>query len=196
MHSMPRLVCLSLLLVLQQACTSDRRTSADAGTVGGRDSAASPVDEGQLASEDTILRSAALRVVTFLQGAAPYETLSLADTVELLIAEEGGGTRRRVQRAALRDREAWVIHVDGRRFVFAPPAAFTEMSLAPGRHLNCVPGPLAARAPTLAAAPHVGVRLVPPGAESCLQGWNATFVFDTAAADARLTAVVYDQWEW
>jgi hypothetical protein len=29
-----------------------------------------------------------------------------------------------------------------------------------------------------------------------LQTWNATFVFDGDAERPRLTAVVFDQWEW
>jgi hypothetical protein len=40
------------------------------------------------------------------------------------------------------------------------------------------------------------VRLQPDGAQSCLQSWNATFVFDTAGGSPRLIGVIYDQWEW
>jgi hypothetical protein len=56
--------------------------------------------------------------------------------------------------------------------------------------------PLASRVPALAARPHVGVRLEPSTPKSCLETWNATFVFDTSAATPRLVAALYDQWEW
>lgn len=83
-----------------------------------------------------------------------------------------------------------------RRYSFVPGAHLTERTLRVGRHFNCQEQPLATRAPELAAHPHVGVRLQPPAANSCLETWNATFVFDTAAGAPRLVAVLYDQWEW
>ena len=70
------------------------------------------------------------------------------------------------------------------------------MQTRTGRHFRCQEGDLATSMPQLAAQPHVGVRIDPPGADSCIQIWNSTFVFDTTAARPRLVGVVYDQFEW
>jgi hypothetical protein len=42
----------------------------------------------------------------------------------------------------------------------------------------------------------VGVKLEPANAKSCLESWNATFVYDTTGGRTRLIAAIYDQWEW
>lgn len=198
MRRYPRLLLLvTHVLLCTTACSSGDRT-ADGGATS---PAAADVDSSVAAARDpataadSALQSAAERIVAFLQGAAAYDTASVADTVTLLTPAEGGGARQRMSRDELRDRRAWVVRTDGREYSLVPPANLTQRRVAPGRHYNCHEGPLAARVPELAAAPHVGVRLEPPGATSCLQGWNATFVFDTAA-QPRLTAVIYDQWEW
>lgn len=148
------------------------------------------------APQDSALRSAAESVVAFLRGAAAFETLRVADTVEFAVPTEGGGTRQRMSRDALRDPQAWTIRTNSQQHSFVPATNFTEMKVAPGRHFNCREGPLSARVPDFAESPHVGVRLEPPDVESCLQGWNATFVFDTVSSHPRLVAVIYDQWEW
>jgi hypothetical protein len=142
------------------------------------------------------LRSAAENIVAFLRGAVAYETLSVADTVEFVVPTEGGGTRQRMSREALHDRHAWIIQANSQQYSFVPAANFTEIKVAPGGHFNCYEGRLSARVAEFAESPHVGVRLDPPEVESCLQGWNATFVFNTASGQPRLIAAIYDQWEW
>jgi hypothetical protein len=77
-----------------------------------------------------------------------------------------------------------------------PPHRLTKLTVKEGRHFNCLEYPLASRFPELAKLPHVGVKLEPDTARSCLQSWNATFVFDASAQSPRLVAAVYDQWEW
>jgi hypothetical protein len=135
-------------------------------------------------------------MIAFLQGSADIVAMSLADSVDLILPGEAGGARRRLAREELRDRSAWSIDANGQQYSLTPPAGLTEMLIVPGRHINCIEGSLATRIPELAGSPHVGVRLTQPGADGCLQGWNATFVFDTTERRHRLTAVVYDQWEW
>ncbi len=103
---------------------------------------------------------------------------------------------QRLSREALRDRQAWAVQAGTQRYSFVPAAHLTRIRIAPRRHFNCLEGPLSARVPEFAASPHVGVRLEPPGMASCLQGWNATFVFDTTSGRLRLRAAIYDQWEW
>jgi hypothetical protein len=65
-----------------------------------------------------------------------------------------------------------------------------------GRHFNCLEYPLSSRYPELARLPHVGARLEPADAGSCLQSWNLTFVYDAGPRPPVLVAVVRDQWEW
>jgi hypothetical protein len=146
------------------------------------------------------LERAADDVVRFLAGDVRFETLALADTVELHLAPEGAGTSGgvsvRLGRDALRDREAWTIDAGGRAFSFVPAARLAKRTVRAGTHFNCREVPLATRAPALARRPHVGVRLEPAEPKSCLETWNATFVFDTNAARPRLVAALYDQWEW
>ena len=136
----------------------------------------------------------------FLAHDAQLDTLALADTVELHLPAEATGTATgtsvRRTREALRDRDAWTIRAGNRSFSFVPPNGLTRTTERAGTHFNCRELPLASRAPTLGARPHVGVRLEPPESKSCLDGWNATFVFDTTGARPRLVAALYDQWEW
>jgi hypothetical protein len=72
----------------------------------------------------------------------------------------------------------------------------TKLTAKEGRHFKCLEYPLASLFPDLAKLPHVGVKLEPDNAGSCLQTWNATFVFDASTKPARLVGAVYDQWEW
>jgi hypothetical protein len=83
---------------------------------------------------------------------------------------------------------------DGIRLADTVP--WTRMTTRPGRHFNCHEYPLGSRFPHLATLPHVGVKLEPDRPASCLESWNATFVFDTSAGRPQLIAAVYDQWEW
>ena len=148
------------------------------------------------------LDSAARRVVAFLRGALPPDSVGLADTVTLRVAPEGGGGEARLPRAALRSPAAWTVPAGRTRYVVAPPAGYTQLTTAVGRHFNCREVDLATRAPAWASAPHVGVRLAPDGAPdgtpgSCLRTWNASLIFDTSVVGGpRLAGVLYDQWEW
>lgn len=145
------------------------------------------------------LERAARHAVALLRGALPLDSVPTADSVVLRLAPEGGGHEARVPRAALRSPSGWVVRAGRSRYSLVPPPEYTESSARVGRHFNCLESELATRAPAWASAPHVGVRLAAPGgAESCLQTWNATFVFDTSAAggEPRLVGVLYDQWEW
>ena len=137
--------------------------------------------------------------MSFLAGDASFDRLALADTVELHLPAEGAGTPTgasvRLGRDALRNRSAWRIGAAGRTFSFVPPASLTKRTVRAGTHFNCRETPLATRMPDLPARPHVGVRLEPAESKSCLDLWNATFLFDTSASP-RLVGAVYDQWEW
>jgi len=62
--------------------------------------------------------------------------------------------------------------------------------------MRCTPSDLKTHFPALAAQPHVGIKLEPPNAKSCLESWNATFIYDTTGGRTRLIAAIYDQWEW
>ena len=187
-------------ILLWNAGCSSADESPEAGSNpasrGGSDTTAAAIGSAAPAVQDSALRSAAEGIVAFLRGAAAYESLSVADTVEFAVPTEGGGTRQRMSREALRDRQAWTVRANSQQYSFVPAANFTEMTVAPGRHFNCHEGPLSARVPEFAESPHVGIRLEPPEVASCLQGWNATFVFDTSSGHPRLTAAIYDQWEW
>lgn len=132
----------------------------------------------------------------FLSGHGRFGELDLADTVDLYVAPDGGGGRARIPREQLRDPKAWQVESGGQIRTFVPPGLRTRVVTAPGRYMNCRPSDIATRFPHLASTPHVGVRLEPPRVRSCLETWNATFLFDTAAGRARLVGAIYDQWEW
>lgn len=146
---------------------------------------------------DTLIR-AAERIVAFLTGDAPFEEITLEDSVSIHLAPEGGGTHVRVPRDALRERQQWRVRSPDGRTVYSlvPPRRDALLVTSPGRHLNCREQELASLFPELARLPHVGAMLQPPAARSCLQAWNATFVFAARGPRPSLTAVVYDQWEW
>lgn len=142
------------------------------------------------------VEQAATAVARFLSGHARFEDLDLADTVDLYVAPDGGGGRARIPRDQLRDPKAWQVESGGQSRSFVPPGLRTRIVVAPGRYMNCQPSDIATRFPRLASTPHVGVRLEPPRVRSCLETWNATFLFDTAGGRARLVGAIYDQWEW
>jgi hypothetical protein len=196
MHRNSPLLSVCLLLILQPGCTAEHQGSEGSGMAADKDAGDAAEATIGASAQDSALRSAAEGVVAFLRGEAEYESLNLADTVELVLPAEGGGTRRRVDRETLRNRRSWFVEANGQQYSFMPPADFAEIRVASGRHFNCVEGPLAARVPDLASLPHIGVRAEPSRIESCMQGWNATFVFDNVAGEPRLSAAVYDQWEW
>ena len=148
-------------------------------------------------SQTAGLVDAAEDIIAFLHGDLPFDSITTADSVTLRLAPEGGGDSTRVSREHLRDRASWSVRAgSGSDYPFAPPASLTTLTTRAGRHFNCREYPLSSRAPDLAPLPHVGTRLEPPDAGSCLQTWNVTFVFDPHADHPTLVAVVYDQWEW
>ena len=149
------------------------------------------------AAQNTGIVEAAEDIIAFLRGDLPFDSITTADTVTLRLAPEGGGDSTRVSREQLRERATWSVRAgSGSDYPFAPPATLTTLTTREGRHFNCREYALSSRAPDLAALPHVGTRLEPPDAGSCLQTRNLTFVFDPDAAHPTLVAVVYDQWEW
>jgi hypothetical protein len=152
-------------------------------------------DSAAIARGNRVLDSAAKEVVAFLQGKRPFDGITLADTVVLYLSPEGGGTRAALARESLRTPAAWTVQSNRQKYSFVPPP-WTKMTTRPGRHFNCMEYSLASRFVNLAVQPHVGVKLEPDRPASCLESWNATFVFDTAAGRPRLIAAVYDQWEW
>lgn len=152
-------------------------------------------DSASIARSHRALDSSAKEIVAFLQGKRPFDGIALADTVVLYLSPEGGGTRAAFTREGLRTPASWSVQSDRQRYSFVPPQ-WTRMTTRPGRHFNCAEYPLASRFVDLAGRPHVGVKLEPDRPASCLESWNATFVFDTAAGRPQLVAAVYDQWEW
>lgn len=151
-----------------------------------------PSPAGATAHEYAYLEDEVQHLLEFLRGNAPLRERVLADTVTLYITPEGGGERVSIAAAALASPSAWRVASHS----LAPPEDYGHLSITPGLHWNCQPMSLEARYPELARFPHVGVRLAPDAAASCLQTWNLTFVFNEDAEAPRLTAVVYDQWEW
>lgn len=144
------------------------------------------------AHEYAYLEDEVRHLVEFLRGNAQLRSTALADTVTFYIAPEGGGEQRSVSAGELQTVAAWRLGP----YSLVPAAGLSDLRMTPGLHSNCFAMPLETRFPELARDPHVGVRLARPEAESCLQTWNATFVFNDDAEAPRLTAVVYDQWEW
>lgn len=141
------------------------------------------------------LESAARTLIAFLQGRQVFPDTLLADTVNLQVAPDGGGGSVRAARGQLRDPSRWRVRSERATYGLAPPAGATRLTIKPGTHFDCFEQPLATRAPELARLPHVGAKLEPPDASSCLQVWNVTFVFDSTPS-LRLVAALYDQFEW
>jgi hypothetical protein len=102
-----------------------------------------------------------------------------------------------VERGVLRHASNWKVRSQGLRHVysFAPPRGSAELTTRVGRHLNCRDYPLSSTSAELAQFPHVGTMLM-YGADSCLQSWNLTLVFDPNEKPTTVIAAVYDQWEW
>lgn len=172
------------------ACNGESRTPPDSTRAAPAGTASVAQDRSQE------LERTAKEIVGFLRGDVPFETIRLADTVRLYLSPEGGGTRTAFSREQLRKPSQWVLRPGRHPYAFTPPVSLTKLTAKAGRHFNCLEYPLASRFPDLAKLPHVGVKLEPDSARSCLQSWNATFVFDASTQPARLVAAVYDQWEW
>jgi hypothetical protein len=151
-----------------------------------------PPAAGGTVHEYAYLTDAVEHFVRFLQGREALDPALVDDSVALHVAPEGGGGLRRLARHELTEAAAWRVG----EYAFVPPAALPSKTVAPGLHFSCMPGSLAEVQPDLAPLPHVGVRLAASDDASCLQTWNATFVFSRDPERPRLVAVVYDQWEW
>jgi hypothetical protein len=143
------------------------------------------------------LDEAAKQIVAFLRGEVGFDRIRLADTVTLYVSPEGGGTRAVRTRALLRDRSNWKVRGQGKAaYSLVPPNGMSKLTTRVGRHFDCHEYPLASRFLELAQLPHVGTKLEPADASSCLQTWNLTLVFDPNERPPTLVAAVYDQWEW
>ena len=146
---------------------------------------------------DEQLRVATRNIIGFLSGQAPFDSIDVADSVTLYMNPEGTVIQRALTREQLRDTANWSLRWGRGDYPIAPPRPPSEVQMRVGRHFSCLAeSDLATVMPQLAAQPHVGVRVVPQGGDSCIQVWNSTFVFDTSTARPRLVAVVYDQFEW
>jgi hypothetical protein len=155
------------------------------------------VDSLRTGDRAETLERAAKEIIGFLRGRVGFEKIHLADTVVLYLSPEGGGTRTGFTRAQLSAPSSWMLHSGRSTYSFVPPQRLTKLTAKAGRHFNCLEYTLASRFRELAALPHVGVKLEPDGQTSCLETWNATFIFnDSRAQPPRLVAAVYDQWEW
>jgi hypothetical protein len=150
------------------------------------------------ARESPELTAAATKIVGFLRGNVPFSEIRLADTVDLYLGPEEGRSRRTVPREALRQPSNWSVRSQPTRYTysFVPHPRLTVLTTRVGRHLRCMDYPLAESFPELAALPHVGTTLKPEDYQSCLQTWNLTLVFDSAAVSPTLVAAIYDQFEW
>jgi hypothetical protein len=199
-------------LVLFASCGGeDSRAPATAGSPAVEsDSTGAPTSTG-VPAPDTVPRgahrpeeldSAARAVIAFLRGDGDFERIRLADTVTLQLSPEGGGTRRRVARAALRDRASWAVrsgdlpNAPGASYSLAPPTGAAALTTRVGRHLKCRESPLSSIDEELARLPHVGTMLMFDERGGCLSSWNLTLVFDPGQKPPTLVAAVYDQWEW
>jgi hypothetical protein len=160
-----------------------------------------PLDSAgvQTAAPDSAapLRLETDRIIGFLSGQAPFDSITVADSVTLYMNPEGTVIQRTLTREQLRDTMNWSLQWGRGTYRISPPKPPAVVQTRVGHHFRCQGEvDLGAMIPQLAAQPHVGVRVDPPGADSCLQIWFSTFVFDTSTARPRLVAVVYDQFEW
>jgi hypothetical protein len=144
------------------------------------------------------LATAATRVVSFLQGRMPFDSIRVADTVDLYVSPEGGGSHARLPRRTLAQRANWKIaSVKGAKtYSIVPPERLTKLTTRVGRHFNCLEYPLSSRYQELSRFPHVGTKLEPDTTSTCLQTWNLTLIFDRQKLPPTVIAAVYDQWEW
>lgn len=155
---------------------------------------ASPRSSPDGAQNATAMDAAARSIVASLRGGAPLADSLLADTVTLYVAPEGGGAISSYTREQLSSSASWQVVVGNRRVPLTPPPTSTKLTSKPGVHFNCHETTLHSRYPGLASLPHVGTKLEPDSAATCLQSWNLTLVFDSTGS--RIVAAVYDQWEW
>jgi hypothetical protein len=181
-----RLLALTLAAALLPSCGGDSGKTAD--TVAQAPTSTAP--------DSADMSQAARTIAAFLNGQAPIDTLLLADSVTLYVAPEGGGQKATLSRSALRERTGWAVRGSRSPISFVPDIGLTKLTTEVGRHFKCFPQDLASQAPQLATLPHVGIKMEPVPASSCLNTWNLTVVFDSASRKPRVVAALYDQWEW
>ena len=179
-------------VVVMAACMGDDAKPAQRST---------PPDTAALAlgtHQAHELVAAAKDVVAFLEGGGHFDRIHLADTVDLYVSPEGGGNHSTLSRDALAVPTNWKVAApkNGTTYSLVPPKTLTKLTSRVGRHFNCLDYPLSSRFEHLARLPHVGIKLEPDGASSCLQTWNLTLVFDPEKRPPTVVAAVYDQWEW
>jgi hypothetical protein len=141
------------------------------------------------------LDSATRAILAFLRREKAFSTIELADSVDLYVGRDAGGTRTRYARMDLQRPSLWVARSSRGNYRLVPPSSHPVTTMKRGAHFICNERKLSESFPELARKPHVGVLLEPEFRESCAQAWNVTFVFDDAARP-RLVAAVYDQFEW
>jgi hypothetical protein len=196
MHTQSAIIAAGLLSL--SSCRADTRPPERTGSSASATSVASAPNSGALgAHRPAELDEAAKQIIGFLRGEVGFERIRLADTVTFYVSPEGGGTSATIKRELLRDRSNWKVPGRGRAvYSLVPPSGTTKLTTRVGRHLNCQEYPLSSRFPNLAQLPHVGTKLEPTDASSCLQTRNLTLVFDPNERPPTLVAAVYDQWEW
>jgi len=141
------------------------------------------------------LDSATRAVLAFLRREKAFSTIVLADSVEIYVGKDAGGTRTLYARNDLQRPSLWIARSSRGNYKLAPPASHVVPTVKRGVHFNCTERKLAESFPQLARRPHVGVMLEPEFRENCMQTWNVTFVFDDSIKP-RLIAAIYDQFEW
>ena len=180
----------ALLGILALSCA----TSTDPNT---SESSPPPTTTGSGFSSAELV-AAADSLIGFMKGDVDFDDLRISKSVDLHLSPEGGGNHVTVARSRLADRDSWKVRSKtlDMTYNFVPARELTELTTKVGRHLNCMEYSLSSRVKRLAAHPHVGASLAPRDADSCLQTWNVTFVFDPKVEPPTLVAAVYDQWEW
>jgi hypothetical protein len=186
------------LVALASCRRDDAGTAERTGSSASVQASAQPADSGSLGAHSAAdLDTAARQLIAFLRGDAGFDRIRLADTVTLYVSPEGGGTRAAIARERLRDRSSWRVRGHGRAvYSLVPPSGISKLTTRVGRHIKCMEYPLSSTFAALARLPHVGTKLEPGDASSCLQTWNLTLVFDPNQRPPTLVAALYDQWEW
>lgn len=198
----PRAIALAVVTVSLLPVASCRRDQAraperTASSTQAR-AATSPASSGAFITHRPVeLDSAAKQIIGFLRGEVGFDRIRVADTVTFYVSPEGGGSRAEIARAQLRDPSNWKVRgLGGALRSLVPPDGMTKLTTRVGRHLNCFEYTLSSRYVEFAHLPHVGTKLEPVNASSCLQSRNLTLVFDPHERRPTLIAAVYDQWEW
>jgi hypothetical protein len=187
-----------LAIVLLTACGTEPADSPEHAATASHDTAAAAGADiiTMLSERDRARVAAAERIIDFLRGGPELDASDVADTVAFHLPRGAGGGGTVMSRAELRVRENWQVRgAHGLTWSLVPPSWTDVLTTRVGRHLRCFEYDLAEEFPDLAGQPHVGTMLRPADAQSCLQSWNLTLIFDDSPRPV-LIAAVYDQWEW